>query len=363
MFGREVVEFPAGDSDFIGKFLELSNFSGGEEEAARGFGALAEAGFDLAGKKAFFVAVSEDVIEDGFDIGGLVAVGEGAAGPGVRVDDLEIEASRRFVTLATAFGGETTADESADDFINEGHAVALVRSEGEEGGDFIGVKGFVSIFINGGAGREGLAFALELLDAAHGDGGGGPVDDDGKAIGLLSRESPRVGVGAESGMLSKKRNDFGESGSAVGVGNVAFFGGLHDVAAAPEVVEGVVDGDLSDAVFVGHFNAAVDGGDGDGLAEFFVGVPDFGGFEAGVDDLDPGAGDTAAGSGAEEVVEMEGFERVVGADAVARGVLTDLGGDCGFIGLVATSLVGGGDQFIMFIGWDYVKFAHLYDGF
>lgn len=89
-----------------------------------------------------------------------------------------------------------------------------------------------------------------------------------------------MGVGAEGGEFSAEGDDFGEGGGAVGVGEVAAFGGFHDVAAAPEVVEGVVHGDLGDAVLFGEFDGAVDGLVGDGLAEFFVGVPDFGGGEA-----------------------------------------------------------------------------------
>ena len=183
----------------------------------------------------------------------------GAGVPGIGVDDLEVEAGSGFGAGAAAFGGEVAADESADEFVDESHAVSFVGTEGEEGGDFIGVEGFLAVLVDGGSGREGFAFALELLDAAHGDGGGGPIDDDGESVSVLGRESPGVWVGAESGVFSKKRNDFGESRGAVGVGDVAFFGGFHDVATAPEIVEGVVDGDLSDSVFVGHFDAAVDG--------------------------------------------------------------------------------------------------------
>ena len=136
-----------------------------------------------------------------------------------------------------------------------------------------------------------------------------------------------MGVGSERGVFSEERNDLGEGRGAVGVGNVALFGGLHDVATAPKVVEGIVDGDLADAVFVGHFDASIDGGDGDSLPEFFVGVPDFGGFEAIIDDLDLSAGDATTGGGAEEVVEVKGLESVVSPDSVTGGVPADLGGD------------------------------------
>ena len=103
-------------------------------------------------------------------------------------------------------------------------------SEGQEGGDGVGVAGLVAVGVDGGAGGKLFAFALELLNAAHGDGGGGPVDDDGVADGVDGGEGPGVGVGAEGGVFAAKGHDFGECGGAVGVGDVAAAGGFHDVA-------------------------------------------------------------------------------------------------------------------------------------
>ena len=88
-------------------------------------------------------------------------------------------------------------------------------------------------------------------------------------------------VGAEGGEFPAEWNNFSEGGGAVGVGVVAALGGFHDVAAAPEIVEGVVHGDLGDAELIGELDGAVDGAVGDGLAEFFVGVPAFRGGETG----------------------------------------------------------------------------------
>ena len=169
-FFGEVFELPAGDAEFIGEFFKFGKLGGGEEETTGGVAAFAEVSFDLTGEEAFFVAVAEDVIEDSLHVCGLASVDEGAAGPGVGVDDLEVEAGGGFGSFEAAFGGEVSADESADEFVNQGHAVAFVSTEGEEGGDFVGVGGFVSVFVDGGAGRERFAFALKLLDAAHGDG-------------------------------------------------------------------------------------------------------------------------------------------------------------------------------------------------
>ena len=57
-------------------------------------------------------------------------------------------------------------------------------------------------------------------------------------------------VGAERRELALEGDDFRERGGAVRVGEVTALGGFHHVAAAPEVVEGVVDGDRAHAVFV-----------------------------------------------------------------------------------------------------------------
>ncbi len=125
------------------------------------------------------------------------------------MNDLKVETGRGFGACAPPFSGEVAADESADEFVNESHAITLVGSKGEEGGNFIWVSSFVAIFVNGGSGREGLALSLELLDAAHCDGRSGPIDNDRESIRILGWESPRVRVGAKSRMLAKERNDFG----------------------------------------------------------------------------------------------------------------------------------------------------------
>ncbi len=317
-------------------------------------------GFGLAGEEAGFVAGAEDVIQYGFDVGGLVALlGEEAGADGVGVDDLEVEGGGAFFAIgegladdigvgaAAAEGGEGAADEGAEDFNQEGQAVAFVGAEGEEPLGGVGVGGGFALGIDSSAFGELFVFAAELLDAAHGDGGGGPVDDDGVADGVGGGEAPGVGVGAEDGELAAEGDDLGEGGGAVGVGDVTAFGGVHDVTAAPEVVEGVVDADLTDAVFVGHFDAAVHGGEGDGLTEFLFAVPGFGGGEGFADDFDLSTGDAAAVAGAEEVVEVEGFDDVVGADAVGGGELAEAGGVGGFSGGVAAVEVGAGDEVVV----------------
>jgi hypothetical protein len=120
-------------------------------------------------------------------------------------------------------------------------------------------------------------------------------------------------VGAECREFSAERHDLGEGGGAVGVGEVTALGGFHDVAAAPEVVEGVVHGDLGDAVLVGEFDAAVNRAVGYGLTEFFIGVPTLGSGETGRQDFDFRTRDATTGGRAEQMVEMQRLERVVGA--------------------------------------------------
>ena len=100
-------------------------------------------------------------------------------------------------------------------------------------------------------------------------------------------------IGAEGGEFTAERDDLRERGGAVRIGDVAPLRGVHDVAAAPKVVEGVVDGDGADAVLVGEADGFVHGAEGGGLAEFFIGVPNLRRGEAGRFFLDLGAGDAA----------------------------------------------------------------------
>src|SRR5690606_33643780 len=127
------------------------------------------------------------------------------------------------------------------------------------------------------------------------------------------------------------------------------FGGVHDVAAAPEVMEGVVDRDGAAAVLVGEADAGLDGLAGDGLAELAVGVPALHGGETTFADLDLRAGDTTAGSAAEEFVEVERLERVVGANPVPGGLAAHARGGGGFLRLITTVLVSGGDQSLVLL--------------
>ena len=115
-------------------------------------------------------------------------------------------------------------------------------------------------------------------------------------------------------------------------------------------MEGAVDADHADAVAVGQPLALFDGVEGDGLAELLVGVPDMGGVEAGGQPLDVRSGHAAGVllvAAAKEVVEVEGLDRVVGADAVAGGELAEAGGLPGLVPGVAAVSVGGFDDAVV----------------
>ena len=123
-------------------------------------------------------------------------------------------------------------------------------------------------------------------------------------------------------------------------------------------MEGVIDSDLADSVFVGHLHAAIHRGDGDSLTEFLVGIPDLGGLEARVHDFDLCSWNAAPFFRAKKMIEVEGFEGIVGPDSVTGGILTDFSGNGGFRSRVSASLVGCLYQNIMFLCWNNVEFAH-----
>ena len=96
-----------------------------------------------------------------------------------------------------------------------------------------------------------------MLDTAHGDDGGCPVDHHGVAQCLGGGDAPGVGIGTQGGSGAKKGNHFGDGGGTVGVGEVATLGGFHHVPAPPEIVKGLIHGHLTNAVLVCQFDTAV----------------------------------------------------------------------------------------------------------
>jgi hypothetical protein len=99
------------------------------EEASGFLGVLGVLGFGLAGEEAGFVVGAEDVIQDGFDVGGLVALlGEQAGADGVWVDDLEVEGGGAFFAFGQGFSDEGGVRQCAvgcgsvaeEDFVGQG---------------------------------------------------------------------------------------------------------------------------------------------------------------------------------------------------------------------------------------------------
>jgi hypothetical protein len=256
-------------------------------------------------------------------------------------------------------GRKRAADEAPEDFVDEGQAVTFVGAEREERNGGVWIGGGVAVFVHRRERRELFALALELLDASHGDDGRGPVDHDGIADGLGRGEAPRVRVGPEGGKFPAERHDLGERGGAIRVGDVAFFRGFHHVTATPEIVERVVDGDGADAVLVGQLHGGVHRAISSGLAEFFVGVPDFRGGELGRTLFDFRAGDAALRAGAEEVIEVKRLDAVVRANAVAGRLGAETRALGGFIREETAMLIGRGDEGVVLgFGDDVISFGH-----
>ena len=323
------------------------------------------AGFclDLAGEHGIVVAVAEDVFEHRLEVLHLgAALGEISTGNRFGMDDVEIECHRGFLRLIRVFtaadGGDGAADQAAEDLVEQAHAVTLVAAEGEQGGHLVRVGGGLSVLIDRCAGRELFALAFQRLHAAHRHGGGGPVHDDGEAVRLLGWDAPGVGVGAEGREFPAERNHLCECGGAVRVGKVAALGGLHHVAAAPEIVEGVVHGDLGNAVLIRKLDGAVDGLIRNGLAELLVRVPDFGCGETRWENLNFRAGDATAGGRSEKMVQVQGLERMVGADAVAGRLCGEFRAECRLLIGVSAGFVGGDDKLVVGFAGDGQEIGH-----
>ena len=219
--------------------------------------------------------------------------------------------------------------------------------EGKKRDGFVRVRGLDALIIDGGIGRKALAFPLELLDPSHGYDRGGPVHDYGEPDCIDRGQPPGMRVGSEGGGFAPERNDLGQGGSAIGVGIIALGGGFHDVASAPQVVEGVVDHDGSGSVLVGHLHARIDGVEGNGLSDLEVGVPVLAGVEPGFLDLDPGARFASADRRAEEFVEVESLEGIVRPHPVAGGESGEFGYCGGFLGVETAVGEDGLDQLVV----------------
>ena len=88
-------------------------------------------------------------------------------------------------------------------------------------------------------------------------------------------------------------------------------------------MRGVVHTDHADAVLVGQLHAALHRAIGHRLAELVVSVPRFGCGETRRKFFDLRAGSPTADLAPEQIVEVKRLQRIVGADAVARGAVAE----------------------------------------
>ena len=225
----------------------------------------------------------------------------------------------------------------------------------------VGIGRRVAVLVHGGIRRQRLAFALQLLHAAHRDHGGCPVDHDRKAHCLGRREAPGMRVGAQRGKHALERHHLRERRGAVGVGDVALLRSLHHVAAAPEIVEGVVDRDRAAAVGVGQLHAGVDRLPGHRLAELLLGVPGLRGFEPAREPPNRSLRHAAAGLRPKQLVEVQGLDGVMGADAMPRGRGGEFRGVLRLGRVESAVEVGGADDRLVGLdGNDMEGFGHRF---
>jgi hypothetical protein len=152
--------------------------------------------------------------------------------------------------------------------------------------------------------------------------------------------------------------DLGESRGTVCVGDVPFFRRIHDIAAAPQIVESIVDADLANSMFVGEVHATLHGVEGYRLAELFLRIPYLGGIEETRLQLDLGSGNAAAGTTTKQVVEMQRLDRVVRPNAMRRGHLAKTRRSRSFIGREAAIAVSGIDERVVLVCVDNKKLFH-----
>ena len=292
----------------MGDFVEGGDLGGRKQQAAGPVAPRRCRGLQLPGQHAGVVAVAEDVGQHGLHVACLRAtLREGPAAQRLGVDHLEEERAALLLARHRAAAAERrqrAADEARHDLVDQRQAVALVIAERQQRHGLVGIGRRVAVLVHGGIRRQRLAFALQLLHAAHRDHGGCPVDHDRKAHRLGRREAPGMRVGAQRGKHALERHHLRERRGAVGVGDVALLRSLHHVAAAPEIVEGVVDRDRAAAVGVGQLHAGVDRLPGHRLAELLLGVPGLRGFEPAREPPNRSLRHAAAGLRSEQLVEV-----------------------------------------------------------
>jgi hypothetical protein len=90
------------------------------------------------------------------------------------------------------------------------------------------------------------------------------------------------------------------------------------------------------------------------LTELQIAIPGFTGSEFFVDDLDVRAWLATTGGAAKEVIQVQGFDGIVGADAMGAGQFTETSRVFGLGSRVPTVQVGSADEIIVKRGWDDV---------
>ncbi len=123
-------------------------------------------------------------------------------------------------------------------------------------------------------------------------------------------------VRPQRGKFAAERNDFGQSRRAAGVGDVSLLRRVYHVAAAPQVMKSVVHANDANAEFIGELHAGLHRVIGDGLAEFFLRIPDAGSLEPDRNLANLRAGHAAAGAAAVQMIEVQRLDAVMRADTV-----------------------------------------------
>ena len=105
----------------------------------------------------------------------------------------------------------------------------------------------------------------------------------------------------------------------------------------------VVHAHLTNAILIGEPDGFLHRGEGGGLAEFKIRIPNFGGSKSAGNFLDDRARHAAARLAAKVFVKVQRLNAVVRADAMRAGHVAEAGGIGRFLRCVTAVLVGGFD--------------------
>ena len=110
---------------------------------------------------------------------------------------------------------------------------------------------------------------------------------------------------------------------------------------------GIIHTHHADAELVGELHATLHGLVGDGLTEFFMSIPDLRCGKTGRQDLDPSSWHPLPNLAAEEVIKVDCFQGIVGANAMARGAVAESRGVGGFLFGVSTLEISPADKVVV----------------